>query len=345
MSGSRGRLYALAAVGVEGPVSHPIGPSVRAGTRRWRACQCRPAPRARESSLTTFAVLFTLRWRCCSPRLRRASAAARSGRPTCGSSASCGGASSGYRSDRYAIVSWNHSAWCVASAPMTPHCMICRKSSSRASSNGVGVATSWKRRLRCLAMSLRECDDFVMHTKYNRSGLAPSRACAAVYVGHCRQLERQNGSHARRTRCYAPRHPIADAGIREVQKTETPTDQWPLPGFRPAAFQFFRELKRNNRREWFEARREIYETEVRGPLRELLEELDVRLATLAPELVADPKAVGLSDSSRHPVFQGQIAVQDQRGVLDQSSRAGPVGGGRRPRWSRPVLPLRARARR
>jgi uncharacterized protein (TIGR02453 family) len=60
-------------------------------------------------------------------------------------------------------------------------------------------------------------------------------------------------------------------------------------GFRPAAWQFLRGLKRNNRREWFEARREIYEGEVRGPIRELLDELDVRLATLAPELVADPR--------------------------------------------------------
>jgi uncharacterized protein (TIGR02453 family) len=63
----------------------------------------------------------------------------------------------------------------------------------------------------------------------------------------------------------------------------------PFTGFRPAAFQFLRGLKRNNRREWFEARRDVYETELRAPLRELLEEIDVRLATLAPELVADPK--------------------------------------------------------
>jgi uncharacterized protein (TIGR02453 family) len=60
-------------------------------------------------------------------------------------------------------------------------------------------------------------------------------------------------------------------------------------GFRPAAWEFFRGLKRNNRREWFEARREMYEAEVRAPLRELLGELDVRLATLAPELEADPR--------------------------------------------------------
>jgi uncharacterized protein (TIGR02453 family) len=59
--------------------------------------------------------------------------------------------------------------------------------------------------------------------------------------------------------------------------------------FSPAAFKFLRDLKRNNRREWFEARREIYERELRAPLRELLEELDVRLARLAPELYGDPK--------------------------------------------------------
>ena len=58
-------------------------------------------------------------------------------------------------------------------------------------------------------------------------------------------------------------------------------------GFRPAAWQFFRGLKRNNRREWFEARREIYEADVRAPLRELLGELDVRLATLAPGLMPE----------------------------------------------------------
>jgi uncharacterized protein (TIGR02453 family) len=63
----------------------------------------------------------------------------------------------------------------------------------------------------------------------------------------------------------------------------------PFTGFRPTAFQFLRGLKRNNRREWFEARREVFESEVRAPLRELLDELDVRLATLAPELAADSK--------------------------------------------------------
>ena len=60
-------------------------------------------------------------------------------------------------------------------------------------------------------------------------------------------------------------------------------------GFRPAALGFFRDLSRNNRKEWFEAHRDVYENEVRAPLRALLEAVDFRLATIAPELTADMK--------------------------------------------------------
>jgi len=60
-------------------------------------------------------------------------------------------------------------------------------------------------------------------------------------------------------------------------------------GFRPAAFRFFRGLARNNAKPWFEANRAIYETEVRGPMRALIEEMDVELAAVAPEIVGDPR--------------------------------------------------------
>ena len=60
-------------------------------------------------------------------------------------------------------------------------------------------------------------------------------------------------------------------------------------GFRPAAMRFLRSLKRNNTREWFQAHREEYEREVRAPLAALVEEMDVRFAELAPEIVGDPK--------------------------------------------------------
>ena len=59
--------------------------------------------------------------------------------------------------------------------------------------------------------------------------------------------------------------------------------------FTPASLSFLRRLARNNDKEWFEAHREEYETAVRAPMRELVEELDVGLATVAPEIVGDPK--------------------------------------------------------
>ena len=60
-------------------------------------------------------------------------------------------------------------------------------------------------------------------------------------------------------------------------------------GFRPAALGFLRSLRRHNDREWFERNRATYDTELRAPLAALAEEMDVRLATMAPEIVGDPK--------------------------------------------------------
>src|SRR5712692_8786949 len=60
-------------------------------------------------------------------------------------------------------------------------------------------------------------------------------------------------------------------------------------GFRPAAFRFLRDLQRNNEKVWFEANRDVYEQEVREPMRQLVETLDARLRSIAPEIVGDPK--------------------------------------------------------
>jgi uncharacterized protein (TIGR02453 family) len=62
-----------------------------------------------------------------------------------------------------------------------------------------------------------------------------------------------------------------------------------FPGFRPAALTFLRALRRNNARDWFERHRDTYESEVRAPLAALVEEVDVRLASIAPEIVGNPK--------------------------------------------------------
>jgi uncharacterized protein (TIGR02453 family) len=60
-------------------------------------------------------------------------------------------------------------------------------------------------------------------------------------------------------------------------------------GFGRGALAFLRGLARNNTREWFQAHRDDYEREVRAPLAALVEEMDVRFAALAPEIVGDPK--------------------------------------------------------
>lgn len=63
----------------------------------------------------------------------------------------------------------------------------------------------------------------------------------------------------------------------------------PFSGFRPAAFSFLRQLRRHNARPWFEDHRPLYERELREPFRALVEEVDVRLARFAPEIIGDPR--------------------------------------------------------
>ena len=52
--------------------------------------------------------------------------------------------------------------------------------------------------------------------------------------------------------------------------------------FRPQALRFLRGLKRNNDREWFEARRDVYESEVKAPMLGLVERLTANMADYAP---------------------------------------------------------------
>jgi uncharacterized protein (TIGR02453 family) len=59
--------------------------------------------------------------------------------------------------------------------------------------------------------------------------------------------------------------------------------------FTAGALRFFSGLAKNNNKEWFEAHREEYENEVREPMRELISEMDARIAKFAPEIGGDPK--------------------------------------------------------
>lgn len=57
-------------------------------------------------------------------------------------------------------------------------------------------------------------------------------------------------------------------------------------------FIFFRELKANNNRAWFEANKQRYEKDVREPLLRFITDFGVRLAEISPHYVADARRSG-----------------------------------------------------
>ncbi len=63
----------------------------------------------------------------------------------------------------------------------------------------------------------------------------------------------------------------------------------PFAGFPPETLRFFRQLKRNNTRDWFAGHKPVYEEKVKKPMFELVEALGGILSGLAPELNTDPK--------------------------------------------------------
>jgi len=62
-----------------------------------------------------------------------------------------------------------------------------------------------------------------------------------------------------------------------------------FPGFPPETVKFFRSLKRNNNREWFLPRKELFEAKVKAPMIDLVEALNADLAGFAPDYINDPK--------------------------------------------------------
>ena len=60
-------------------------------------------------------------------------------------------------------------------------------------------------------------------------------------------------------------------------------------GFPPEMVRFFRSLKRNNRREWFQPRKHLFDQHVKAPMQELVNAINADLAKFAPEYVTEPK--------------------------------------------------------
>jgi uncharacterized protein (TIGR02453 family) len=60
-------------------------------------------------------------------------------------------------------------------------------------------------------------------------------------------------------------------------------------GFGQKTLTFLRQLKRNNRRDWFEAHKESYVNDVQEMMRSFVQEMDTRFGRIAPEIIGDPK--------------------------------------------------------
>lgn len=61
-----------------------------------------------------------------------------------------------------------------------------------------------------------------------------------------------------------------------------------FPGFPAEGLAFLRDLKQNNDREWFNARKPVFEEAVRQPMLQLVTALHREMARFAPDYVGDP---------------------------------------------------------
>ena len=61
-----------------------------------------------------------------------------------------------------------------------------------------------------------------------------------------------------------------------------------FPGFPAEGLAFFAALQRNNRREWFQPRKAIFEEQLKQPMRELVGAVNTAMTRFAPDYVTDP---------------------------------------------------------
>ncbi len=99
-------------------------------------------------------------------------------------------------------------------------------------------------------------------------------------------------------------------------------------GFPKEALTFFRDLKKNNNKEWFEPRKELFETKVKAPMVALVQELNAELAKVAPDHVADPKKAiyriyrDTRFSKDKTPYKTHIAANFSHRLLDKHAGAG-----------------------
>src|SRR5215475_12538760 len=60
-------------------------------------------------------------------------------------------------------------------------------------------------------------------------------------------------------------------------------------GFSEDAVKFFRTLRKNNNREWFQARKEIFDTKIKAVMEDMVGHVNLELGKFAPVHITEPK--------------------------------------------------------
>ncbi len=98
--------------------------------------------------------------------------------------------------------------------------------------------------------------------------------------------------------------------------------------FNPTALTFLRSLARNNRREWFQARKHVYDSELKLPMLDVIAAINDDLCEYAPEMIVVPaKAMfriyrDTRFSSNKQPYKTHIAAYFKPGGLQKTSGAG-----------------------
>jgi len=101
-----------------------------------------------------------------------------------------------------------------------------------------------------------------------------------------------------------------------------------FPGFPKTGLKFLRDLARHNDRDWFQPRKEIFDTQVKAPMVELVEAVNAELLGFAKDHIADPKKAiyriyrDTRFSADKTPYKTHIAAVFPRRGLDRQATAG-----------------------
>lgn len=93
-----------------------------------------------------------------------------------------------------------------------------------------------------------------------------------------------------------------------------------FPGFPAEGLAFFSSLRRNNRREWFQPRKAIFEEKLKQPMRELVGAVNAAMRSFAPEYATDP------DKAIYRIYRDTRFSKDKTPYKDHIAASFPRRG-------------------